>query len=229
MLVSYVKIIGRNDLSKKNPMIGWFRYNDISAYLKPLLKPDDKILIIGCGNSSFSSDLYDDGYTNIINIDFSTVVIEHMRTLHDKERPLMTWHYMDMTDLTFESSSFDIILDKAAMDAIMVDEGDVWDPNESTINMTHKMCQSIQRVLKKKNGKYIQISFAQPHFRTKYLMGYNIIPPTDEELSHYKSYSGLSILYSWDLLFEPLVVEGGCLNSFLYVMITNDESSINEN
>jgi spermidine synthase len=34
-----------------------------------------RILIIGCGNSSFTEELYNEGYTNITNIDISAVVI----------------------------------------------------------------------------------------------------------------------------------------------------------
>jgi SAM-dependent methyltransferase len=38
-----------------------------------------KILVVGCGNSNFSADLYDAGWTNVTSIDFSDVVIERMR------------------------------------------------------------------------------------------------------------------------------------------------------
>ena len=55
-----------------------------------------------CGNSTFSSDLYDKGYHNIVNIDYSEVVIDKMRLLHINQRPNMKWIYMDMTKLTFD-------------------------------------------------------------------------------------------------------------------------------
>ena len=32
--------------------------------------------MLSCGNSEFSADIYDDGYRNITNIDFSEVVIQ---------------------------------------------------------------------------------------------------------------------------------------------------------
>mmetsp|Transcript_16737 Transcript_16737/g.21159 ORF Transcript_16737/g.21159 Transcript_16737/m.21159 type:complete len:81 (+) Transcript_16737:85-327(+) len=34
-----------------------------------------RILVLGCGNAEFSEDLYDDGYTNVVNVDISSVVI----------------------------------------------------------------------------------------------------------------------------------------------------------
>lgn len=41
-----------------------------------LLSKDMRILVLGCGNAEFSEDLYDDGYTNVVNIDISSVVID---------------------------------------------------------------------------------------------------------------------------------------------------------
>jgi hypothetical protein len=35
-----------------------------------------RILNLGCGNSIMAENLYDEGYTNICNMDISTVVIE---------------------------------------------------------------------------------------------------------------------------------------------------------
>jgi 2-polyprenyl-3-methyl-5-hydroxy-6-metoxy-1,4-benzoquinol methylase len=48
--------------------------------LKPLIiehgTKDAKILMLGCGNACLSEDMYNDGYTNIYNIDISQVVID---------------------------------------------------------------------------------------------------------------------------------------------------------
>lgn len=152
---------------------------------------------VGCGNSSFSADLYDAGFPNIVNIDFSTVVIDSMRQKHEQvslpnsdivaavpycargsvaelgavpqERPHMRWEVMDMTDLKYESGTFDVVIDKAAMDALMTDEGDVWDPNPEVLEAADRMCGHMSRVLKP-HGVFLQISFAQPHFRRRYLL-----------------------------------------------------------
>lgn len=125
---------------------------------------------MGCGNSSFSADLYDAGFTNIVNIDFSAAVIDSMRQKHEQQRPSMRWEVMDMTDLKYEDGVFDVVIDKAAMDALMCDEGDVWDPNPEVLAAADRMCGHVSRVLKP-NGLFFQISFAQPHFRRKYLLG----------------------------------------------------------
>lgn len=56
------------------------------------------------------------------------------------------------------------------MDALMVDKGDPWNPNPAVVEQTHRVCTEIARVLVP-NGVYIQLSFEQPHFRRKFLLG----------------------------------------------------------
>ena len=50
------------------------------------------ILILGCGNSSLSADLKEEGFSNITSLDFSPIVIEHMQEKH----PDMRWVEGDM-------------------------------------------------------------------------------------------------------------------------------------
>lgn len=183
--------------------------------LLPHLHTNDRILIVGCGNSTFSADLYDSGYHNIVNIDFSGVLIERMKILHSEARPVMQWMTMDMTEMNFESK-FDVVIDKAAMDALVVSEGDVWNPQESVIRSVDKMCFCVSAVLQSSNAKFLQISFNQPHFRTKYLMGYRA---DGRDCSNHGSHVGYCDRYNWTLSFESIVLEEeGVLETFLYVM-----------
>ncbi len=110
--------------------------------------------------AALSADLYDRGFHNLVNIDYSDVVIERMRALHSDARPLMkctvmympasadhpvlhqtSVHFyiliidvrfiffwllvcsgttMNMLSFDFPDASFDVVLDKAAMDALCV-------------------------------------------------------------------------------------------------------------
>lgn len=188
-------------------------YSHVKQYISPYLKPEHKILIVGCGNSTFSADLYDAGFQNIVNIDFSKIVINRMADVH-KSRSHMTWLEMDMCDLTFDDSTFDVVIDKATMDALLVDEGSVWDPEADIIASVDKMCRDISRVLSPQ-GVFLQISFSQPHFRTKYLMGQHIQKTVSDP---YATAQGFTELYSWNLSVSRLSVEAGCLDTFLYTM-----------
>lgn len=196
------------------------KFADVQQIITPLLKQTDSILIVGCGNSSFSKDLYNAGYENIVNIDYSSVLIDKMKLLHAEVCPRMQWIHMDMTKLTFDDESFDVVIDKAAMDALMVDEGDVWYPNSEVIESVDKMCCGVQKVLKP-SGIFMQISFAQPHFRTKYLMGYHV---TGVSVNPYETHTGYSEKYRWTLTSQSINIEEGCLNSFFYVATKNSNS-----
>ena len=61
------------------------------------------MLNLGCGNSIVCEDMYDEGYTDITNMDISTVVIETMKKRNITKRPLMKWDVADVKDLKYES------------------------------------------------------------------------------------------------------------------------------
>jgi hypothetical protein len=110
---------------------------------------------------------------------------------------------------------FDVIIDKAAMDALMVDEGDVWSPKESVCEAADKMSLEMRRLLPP-TGLFLQISFMQPHFRTKYLMGLRSPNPDIVDADPYSAHTGFCNRYDWTLTVETIDVEAGCLSSFLY-------------
>ncbi|KAJ8468265.1 hypothetical protein ONZ45_g8865 [Pleurotus djamor] len=89
--------------------------------------------------------MYDDGYTSIVNVDYSNVVITKMRDLHQETRPQMTWLEMDIRKLDFEDGSFDVAIDKGTMDAMMTAKGDVWDPPEQVIEDCNREVSEVIR------------------------------------------------------------------------------------
>lgn len=91
----------------------------------------------GCGNSSMSCDMYNAGYHSITNVDYSSVCISKMSARHS-DCPGMTWHEMDMCQLTFPDASFDVIVEKAALDAFMVEEKSPHEMSPQTACSIHK-------------------------------------------------------------------------------------------
>jgi len=141
-------------------------------------RPNIDLLVIGCGNSRFSFELAEalkefNGFgkeVRITSIDFAQTVIEKM----SKMFPDLDWKVEDMTDMVgFEENSFDFALDKAAMDALVTDEGDPWNPNEKTVQNCSRMMSEMCRVVRP-GGYFLQLSFQQPHFRRKYLSPQNV-------------------------------------------------------
>lgn len=90
----------------------WPQLKDVlSSHLCPSAAPSNstgsdgmageelQILVPGCGNSKLSESLYDAGFRNITNIDFSKVVISDMLRRNVRLRPGMKWRVMDMTNM----------------------------------------------------------------------------------------------------------------------------------
>jgi SAM-dependent methyltransferase len=187
---------------------------------KNSINSNPRMLLIGVGNSPFSADLYDAGWENQLNIDYSPVVIDAMRAKHQSTRPKMEWQVMDMTDMSaLPNESYDVVIDKAAMDAIMTHEGDVWNPDDSVVAQARAMCQHISRILKP-GGYHLHISFAQPHFRKKYLLGLHN-PPNEFDILGVSPNDGTySEEFRWSLQVETIRGDknDGCFHHFLYIM-----------
>jgi SAM-dependent methyltransferase len=131
-----------NDRFAKEDAYEWLvGYTELASILDRLpLGKQSRILIVGCGNSSLTVDMHNAGYSNIVSTDYSEVVISAMRSKHDN-LPGLSWEVMDMLNLTYPDSSFDVVLDKAAMDAIHTNEGSVWSPSDECIDATHRCTQ----------------------------------------------------------------------------------------
>lgn len=57
----------------------WFKgFADFSHLLLPHLQADNRILILGCGNSMLAMDLWQEGYRDITSVDLSPAVIGKM-------------------------------------------------------------------------------------------------------------------------------------------------------
>ncbi|EPS66487.1 hypothetical protein M569_08289, partial [Genlisea aurea] len=112
------------------------------------------VLVPGCGNSTLSQHLYDSGLKNITNIDFSKVVISDMLRRNVRQRPEMKWRVMDMTHMLFANDSFDAIVDKGGLDALM-------EP-ELGSSLGDKYLSEVKRVLKV-GGRFICLTLAEAH------------------------------------------------------------------
>ncbi|KAJ2726215.1 hypothetical protein GGI07_000692 [Coemansia sp. Benny D115] len=156
-------------LQETNETFDWFKtYKDLSPiFARHIPNKKSRIVMLGCGNSTLSGDMYDAGYQNILNVDYSDVVIEQMRqrTMHQTE---MTWEVMDVCDLKIADRSVDVALDKGTLDALMCDKGDVWQPSEELCRKVAGEVDEVDRVLRA-GGKFIWITFGQPHFRRRHL------------------------------------------------------------
>ena len=135
----------------------WYgEYGELCGILHKYIKQRDTVLVVGCGNSTMSCDLYDVGYKSITSIDLSNQVIEQMQRQNKRERPDLKFETMDATQMSYDESTYSVILDKGTLDAMMTDDSD---EVTASVNL---MFAEIDRVLRF-GGRYIAFSLLQPH------------------------------------------------------------------
>lgn len=135
-------------------MFDWYLgWGELKKYLLLLMIPPKKsqVLMVGCGNSRLTYDMYKSSWKQITNIDISQSVIDTMQKWHDKKGVVsseVSWMVMDATNMSFEEQVFDVVVDKGTVDALM-------SGNELTSSV--KLLQESLRVLKPQ-GSIILIS-----------------------------------------------------------------------
>ncbi|EYU18774.1 hypothetical protein MIMGU_mgv1a024178mg [Erythranthe guttata] len=117
-----------------------------------VLAAEMAILVPKCGKSELSEHLYDAGFTNITNLDFSKVAIAHMLRRNLSERPMMKWRVMDITRIQYEDKTIDAIIDNGGLDALMVPE--------LGSGLGRRYLSEVKRLLKP-GGKYICLTKAE--------------------------------------------------------------------
>lgn len=118
-------------------------------------QPNIQILVPACGNSRLSEHLYDDAALKAItNIDFSKVVISDMLRRNVRQRPEMRWRVMDITTMQFMDETFDAVIDKGGLDALM-------EPQLGP-KLGIQYLSEVTRILKS-GGKFICLTLAESH------------------------------------------------------------------
>lgn len=148
-------------LQNQGSTFDWLEnYESLKPLMDNLFERHNKILNIGCGNAELTEDMYDDGYTQIWNTDISEIVIDAMKA-RNVNRPGMVWEVDDVLDMKYESESFDVIIDKSTLDAVLCGK-------QSFMNAAI-MLKEVQRVLKP-GGIYLAISYGSPQTRYAHLV-----------------------------------------------------------
>lgn len=83
--------------------------------------------------------------------------------------PDLTFLQMDMTDLQFPDHQFDLVLEKATLDSLLVDCSSPWDITSPSHQLVSRCLQEVKRVLDPSSGVFLSITFSQPHHRVPLL------------------------------------------------------------
>ncbi|XP_059196441.1 eEF1A lysine and N-terminal methyltransferase [Centropristis striata] len=126
-------------------------YNKLCGVLHKYIKVQDKVLVVGCGNSELSEQMYDVGYKHLTNIDISETVVTHMNQRNAERRPGLTFQQVDATQTPYEEASFKAALDKGTLDAMASEEEGA---------LARNMLTEVGRVLSV-GGRYVCVTLAQ--------------------------------------------------------------------
>lgn len=152
--------------TRRDSPFEWYGdYADLCHVIHWYVKPGNKTLVVGCGNSKLSEQLYDVGYHSIDNIDISEIAIRQMASRNKKRRPKMTFAVKDVLRMDYGDATYDCVLDKGTLDALFTDE------EPATVEKVDRMFAEIARVLKTA-GRYLCVTLAQTHILEKLLRAF---------------------------------------------------------
>jgi SAM-dependent methyltransferase len=116
-----------------------------------------RTLVIGCGNSELSQQLYKAGWSTQINVDFDAGVIREMQQKTGQGYPGMQFVVMDARNLSaLGGARFDFIVDKGTLDAMCT--SDSADVRESVQRMLREVAGVVSP-----GGVYAVITLLQRH------------------------------------------------------------------
>lgn len=81
-----------------------------------------QVLVVGCGNSELSEQLYDVGFKHLTNIDISETVVTQMIQRNAERRPDLNFQQVDATQTPYDAASYQAALDKGTLDAMASEE-----------------------------------------------------------------------------------------------------------
>ena len=149
----------------KNEEYEWYQpWSTIRFYILPYLSQSKQILNVGCGNSPMGVEMLKEGFDRVTNIDISHSVIEQMKNLYINETKA-EWITMDCTNLQFPENSFDAIIEKGTIDALIC-------KNDNGISIKQFLIESY-RVLRP-GGVFLSISFGKPSLRLPHFRDSNL-------------------------------------------------------
>ena len=129
----------------------WYQtFESLREKIIDYLKPEHKILNVGCGTSKFAEDLFYEGIKNVVNIDFSESAIRLLEEHFEEQQIVSKCIKMDVLDMKeFQDEEFNVVFDKALLDSVLC--------GENALDTVKNMMKEIYRVLVDE-GYYIIVS-----------------------------------------------------------------------
>ena len=129
----------------------WYQtFESLREKIIDYIKPEYKILNVGCGTSKFAEDLFYEGIKNVVNIDYSESAIRLLEEYFQEQQIESKCIKMDVFDMKdFKDEEFNLVFDKALLDSVLC--------GENALDSIKIMIKEIYRVLIDE-GYYIIVS-----------------------------------------------------------------------
>jgi hypothetical protein len=143
-------------------------YPVLDLYLKS--SPSLMLLHLGCGSSSLAEEMSHRHYCHLIfNVDYSFGILDKRRSMK-QNKCLIDWLALDIRVMPLCSNYFDTIIEKGTLDVFFVGhEHHLWKPSKELKEKIDLILTQISQCLRSDSGRFISISFQQPHFRRPFL------------------------------------------------------------
>lgn len=98
----------------------------------------------GCGNSALSYELFLGGFPDVTSVDYSSVVVAAMQTRY-AHVPRLRWKTMDARALGFPDGSFEVVLEKGTLDALLAGERDPWTVSSEGVHTVDQVLSEVRK------------------------------------------------------------------------------------
>jgi hypothetical protein len=124
--------------------------------LRSIVSKSDQLLIVGAGTSRLGEEMYADGYTNVYNLEISPLAVKLLDDRYARAGGLPIDNRIgDATALAFNDGSFDALIDKGTLDALLC----------ADLATGHAMLAEASRVLRQTGGLFVHITDSPPDVR----------------------------------------------------------------
>jgi SAM-dependent methyltransferase len=139
----------------------WYQpWSRLKSIVLPHISGRASALDVGCGNSTLASELLADGFTEVVGLDYSPVVISQNEQRYASESRLK-WICGDVIGMAqIESAKFDVVFDKGTLDSLM--------SSGPSARFVPQMLSEISRVLKP-GGTFVEVSYGTQNTRASFL------------------------------------------------------------
>nr|CAH7748609.1 unnamed protein product [Callosobruchus chinensis]CAH7751045.1 unnamed protein product [Callosobruchus chinensis] len=153
----------------------WFGDDIVERILRWICKTleiekDSSIIDLGCGNGMFLIELSNEGYSNLLGVDYSEKAVELSRKIANEKGYNITYKQADI--LEGLKGTFKVIHDKGTYDAISLSENSKNNRQKYIVNVQNMMSDDSFFIITSCNWTQAEL---MEHFKEHFLL-YQVVP-----------------------------------------------------